>query len=83
MSPKPTSELSQFWRLMEKQIHGKRGLFTPEELDVVVCALISQQSEFRKLLPIMEKYANPKHLANHLERIAIGEKLLNDLADLV
>lgn len=64
---------------MEKQVSGKKGLFTPEELDVVICALIRYQTEARSRLPIMEKYASPQHLANHLQRFATVEKLLKDL----
>jgi hypothetical protein len=64
---------------MEKPVSGKRGLFTPEEIDVILCSLIRQQSEMRSRLPIMEKYARPEHLANHKARIAVGEGLLKDL----
>jgi hypothetical protein len=68
---------------MEKQLSAKAGLqwqFTAEELDVLICALIRQQSELRARLPIMEKYAGPEHLANHKTRIAVGEQLLKDLS---
>lgn len=65
---------------MEKQISGKGGLFTAEELDLMICALIRHQSEMRSRLPIMEKYASPEHLANHQARIAVGESLLKDLS---
>lgn len=64
---------------MEKQVSGKKGVFTTEELDVLICALIRQQTEFRGRLPTMEKYASPEHLANHLARLAVGERLLKDL----
>jgi hypothetical protein len=65
---------------MEKPVSGKRGLFTPEELDLVLCALVRQQTDFRSRLPIMEKYAGPEHLANHRRRLELGERLLEDLS---
>jgi hypothetical protein len=65
---------------MEKQVSGKRGLFTAAELDLILCALVRQQSDFRSRLPIMEKYAGAEHLANHRAKLVLGEQLLKDLS---
>lgn len=65
---------------MEKQITGKRGLFTPEELDFVICALLRYQTDLRARTKLMERFAAPEHLANHQAKIALGEQLLEDLS---
>jgi hypothetical protein len=58
----------------------KSAVFTPEELDYVICALIRHQSELRSRAHPMERFASPEHLAKYLARIALGEKLLADLS---
>ena len=80
LTPKELEDYLHSSPKMEKQISGKRGLFTAEELDVIICALIRYQTELRARLPIMEKYAGPEHLESHKERIAISEELLKDLS---
>jgi hypothetical protein len=65
---------------MEKQVSGKRGLFTAAELDLILCALIRQQTELRARVSIMEKYASAEHLANHRAKLVLGERLLEDLS---
>ena len=58
----------------------KSAVFTPEELDYVCCALIKYQTDLRVRTKLMERFANPEHLANHRAKIALGEKLLSDLS---
>jgi hypothetical protein len=58
----------------------KKALFTERELDYLLCAIIRQQTEFRSRLPLMERFANTEHLANHREKIVLGERLLEDLS---
>jgi hypothetical protein len=65
---------------MEKPVSGKGGLFTPAELDLIICALVRQQTDLRSRLPIMEKYASAEHLVNHRRRLELGERLLEDLS---
>jgi hypothetical protein len=60
---------------------NKTVLFTPEELDHVCCALIKYQTDLRARTKLMERFANPEHLANHRAKIALGEKLLSDLSE--
>jgi hypothetical protein len=55
-------------------------VFTPEELDYVCCALIKYQTDLRARTKLMERFATPEHLANHQAKIALGEKLLDDLS---
>jgi hypothetical protein len=59
---------------------NKTVLLTPEELDHVCCALIKYQTDLRARTKLMERFAAPEHLANHRAKIALGEKLLNDLS---
>jgi ribosomal protein L29 len=65
---------------MEKEIAGKRGHFTPEELDYVLCALLKYQAELRGRTSLMQRFANPQHMENHRAKIALGERLLEDLS---
>jgi hypothetical protein len=65
---------------MEKEVKGKRALFTEAELDYLLCAIIRQQTEYRSRIPLMERFANAEHLANHRAKIALGERLLEDLS---
>jgi hypothetical protein len=58
----------------------KSAVFTPEELDYVCCALIRYQSDLRARTKLVERFANPEHLANHHAKIVLGEKLLSDLS---
>jgi hypothetical protein len=62
----------------------KTAVFTPEELDYVCCALIKYQTDLRFRTELMERFATPEYLAEHLARhrakIALGEKLLSDLS---
>jgi uncharacterized protein YceH (UPF0502 family) len=50
--------------------------FSHEEVDLLVCALLRYQTELRSRSPLMERFATPEHLANHLSKIARGEALL-------
>jgi hypothetical protein len=63
-----------------ESIETKTAVFTPEELDYVIGALIRHQSCLRSRTHLMERFATAEHLANHRAKIALGEKLLNDLA---
>jgi hypothetical protein len=58
----------------------KSAVFTPEELDYVICALIRHQTELRSRTHLMERFATPEHLAKYLAKLALGEKLLEDLS---
>lgn len=62
------------------EIKGKRGLFTPEELDLLLCALLRYLTELRSRSRLMERFASPEHLEKHRAKIALGERLLEDLA---
>jgi hypothetical protein len=61
-------------------VSNKTVLLTPEELHHVCCALIKYQTDLRARTKLMERFANPEHLANHRAKIALGEKLLEDLS---
>jgi hypothetical protein len=65
---------------VEKEIKIKRAVFTEAELDYLLCAIIKQQTEFRSRIPIMERFAAADHLANHRAKIALGERLLEELS---
>jgi hypothetical protein len=58
----------------------KSAVFTPEELDLLLCALFRYQTELRSRTPLMQRFATNEHLAKHLAKVALGEKLLQDLA---
>jgi hypothetical protein len=58
----------------------KSAVFTCEELDHICCALIKYQTDLRARTKLMERFANPEHLANHRAKIELGEKLLEDLS---
>lgn len=64
---------------MEK-ITGKRELFTPEELDLIVCALLRYSAELRSRSRLIERFADPKHVQSHKAKIALTERLLEDLS---
>jgi hypothetical protein len=65
---------------METEPKARRAFFTEAELDYLLCAIIRQQTEFRSRLPLMERFANAEHLSNHRAKIALGERLLEDLS---
>ena len=58
----------------------KSAVFTAEELDYVICALIRHQTELRSRTHLMERFATSEHLARYRAKIALGEKLLADLS---
>jgi hypothetical protein len=58
----------------------KSAVFTPDELDYVICALIRHQTELRSRTHLMERFATSEHLARYWAKIALGEKLLADLS---
>jgi hypothetical protein len=50
--------------------------FNHEEVDLLVCALLRYQTDLRSRSALMERFANPEHLASHQAKIALGEALL-------
>ena len=50
--------------------------FSHDEVDLLVCALLRYQTDLRTRTPLMERFANPEHLASHQAKIALGEALL-------
>jgi hypothetical protein len=51
--------------------------FSHDEVDLLVCALLRYQTDLRSRSALMEKYADPEHLASHQAKIALGEALLD------
>ena len=50
--------------------------FNHQEVDLLVCALLRYQTDLRTRTLLMERFANPEHLASHQAKIALGEQLL-------
>ena len=53
-------------------------LFTPAEIDYILCALISYEADLRSRTGLMERFAAREHLENHCGKIMLGEKILKE-----
>jgi len=56
-------------------------VFNPDELDLLLCALVRYTSELRSRTSLMERFASPEHLASHRAKIATAEALLERLKE--
>lgn len=63
---------------MKEEIKTRAATFSPQELDLIGCALIRYLSELRARSRLMERFGAPQHMEKHRAKIALGEKLLEE-----